>query len=551
MKFIRKNLRYFVLALFLFTNGVIVAEASLAGGASGARSGFVSLFLSVFFNKTLPAPQPKEEVFVTGMALKNHEDQYLEAEDHYYIPLGITRRVTPVIFPLDATDKSVTYTSSNEDVVAVYPGGYLEARKLGENVLVTVTPAKSEFALPFYVTVTNKVAPPEFSATLEKSTIAEHTTTKLNLNLSERELREYDLYKLEYESEDETIAVINSYGVIKGINSGETYVKVKGHTEKYKITVTPALGPEVLPTLIELDLPDSGYVYDHTPLNYDFDVPGISDDSVTIISSAPEIARIIEKEDGYYVEGTKVSGTATITVYLNSDFNIKVAQDITMHNVLPSGLRLESNKGEINVGATLNVTPKFTHTVAGFLTTLEVTDQRVVYSSSNSSIATVSASNLNGVVLGRKVGEVVITATSVADPSITASLNVKITTPPLINDNNFSDFQSFIRKALGHFMLFFVDGFFGFWTFYLFLKAKTENKKLLLTALISLATGLFFAALSEIIQLFVPQRSGSIVDVAIDFSGYLLVTLILLLIVYLYKRKKAKETPPVQVEEKI
>ena len=98
MKFLKKNLRYFVLALFLLTNGIIITEASLAGGESGARSGLVSLFLSVFFNKTMPAPQPKEEILVTGMALKNHEDEYLDAENHYYIPLGITRRVTPVIF---------------------------------------------------------------------------------------------------------------------------------------------------------------------------------------------------------------------------------------------------------------------------------------------------------------------------------------------------------------------------------------------------------------------------------------------------------------------
>ncbi len=542
MKFFRKNLRYFTLALFLLTNGIIVTEAALPGGTSGARSSLISLFLSVFFNKTLPAPEAKDEVFVTGMALKNHEDKYFEAENHYYIPLGITRRVTPVIYPSNATDKGVSYKSSNETVLAVYPGGYLEARKLGENVLVTVTPAKAEYAFSIYVTVTNKVAPPVFTAELKQPTIAEHTTTTLSLNLTERELREYDPYKLEYKSEDESIAVINNYGVVKGISRGETYVKIKGHPERYKITITDALGPEVLPSLISLDLPSHGYVYDHTPLDYDFDVPGISDDSVTIVSSAPEIARIIEKEDGYYVEGTKVSGDAKITVYLNSDFNVFAEQNITMVNVLPSGLSLESSKTEVNVGATLTITPKFSHNVAGFLPTLAVTDQRVTYTTSDKSVATVSAGNLSGAVVGKKAGEsVTITATSVADPTISASITIKITTPPFINDNNFKDFQGFIRKALGHFMLFFVDGFFGFWTFYLFLKAKTPNKKLFLGTALSLLTGLIMAALSEIIQIFIPLRSASVFDVLLDFSGYLLVTLILLLIVYLYNRKKAKE----------
>ena len=219
---------------------------------------------------------------------------------------------------------------------------------------------------------------------------------------------------------------INSYGVVKGISPGETYVKVQGHPERYKITVTASSTPEVLPGSIELILRSFGYVYDHTPIDYIFDVPEISDESVTIISSAPEIARIIEKEDGYFVEGTKVSGSAKITVFLNSDFNVYAEQTIEMKNVLPSGLSLESSKTEVNVGANLTINPTFIHSVTdGFLDELEVTDKRLTFTSSNPSVASVSASNLTGIVLGKKVGETVITATSVAIQQLKPRLILK------------------------------------------------------------------------------------------------------------------------------
>ena len=59
----------------------------------------------------------------------------------------------------------------------------------------------------------------------------------------------------------------------------------------------------------------------------------------------------------------------------------------------------------------------------------------------------------------------------------------------------------------------------------------------------SLAFGLFMGSLTEIIQLNVPGRSGQFTDVLIDFSGYLLGFLIILLILFLIIRKQNKKAP--------
>ena len=62
-----------------------------------------------------------------------------------------------------------------------------------------------------------------------------------------------------------------------------------------------------------------------------------------------------------------------------------------------------------------------------------------------------------------------------------------------------------------------------------------------LTAIIALSFGAAIAALTEIIQLNVPGRSGEFLDVLIDFSGYLLGALIVGLITFLVIRKQRKK----------
>ena len=110
-----------------------------------------------------------------------------------------------------------------------------------------------------------------------------------------------------------------------------------------------------------------------------------------------------------------------------------------------------------------------------------------------------------------------------------------------INENNIGTFTQVIRKLIGHFGLFAVDGLISSWAIYLSSAYIKKYKQLygLLFSLFSLFFGLFIAGLTEVIQSFIPSRSGEIVDVLIDFSGYLLGTGIIALIIFLrYKRTK-------------
>lgn len=105
-----------------------------------------------------------------------------------------------------------------------------------------------------------------------------------------------------------------------------------------------------------------------------------------------------------------------------------------------------------------------------------------------------------------------------------------------INENNIDGFTSFVRKLIGHFLLFGVSGLFTTWSIYLFLKTKINKTYLLM--LISLLFGFFLATLTEFIQHFLPGRVGSYLDVIIDTSGYLLFLLLYYLIITIRSKNK-------------
>ncbi len=107
-----------------------------------------------------------------------------------------------------------------------------------------------------------------------------------------------------------------------------------------------------------------------------------------------------------------------------------------------------------------------------------------------------------------------------------------------INASNYDSFSSFIRKFIGHFSLFGLSGVLTTLSYKFFVYDKTS--KLSFFIIFSSITGLFLAILTEFIQLLVPGRSGEILDVLIDLSGYFIGLLIVVLIVYILKKRSTR-----------
>lgn len=98
--------------------------------------------------------------------------------------------------------------------------------------------------------------------------------------------------------------------------------------------------------------------------------------------------------------------------------------------------------------------------------------------------------------------------------------------------------HNLVRKLIGHFALFGIDGIFGYLTFDSWFDWGNKKK-----FLITIILGILIATLSEVIQAFVPERGPSFVDVFIDLSGFILGVLFILLIQKIQRVSCLKKNP--------
>ncbi|MDY0345739.1 MAG: VanZ family protein [Bacilli bacterium] len=103
----------------------------------------------------------------------------------------------------------------------------------------------------------------------------------------------------------------------------------------------------------------------------------------------------------------------------------------------------------------------------------------------------------------------------------------------ILNESQLDTFAFFVRKLIGHFLIFLLDGLFV----YLFLIKLTFFKNRWLHFVIAITIMFVVAGASELIQLFASGRSGNLIDVGIDLSGALLGIVIAFIITLQVKEK--------------
>lgn len=94
-----------------------------------------------------------------------------------------------------------------------------------------------------------------------------------------------------------------------------------------------------------------------------------------------------------------------------------------------------------------------------------------------------------------------------------------------------------VRKLFGHFLLFGGSGLFT--TLMLMFSGDIFKNRKMETIVFSLTIGLTIASVSECIQLITPDRAFAFTDILIDFSGYLLFTILIFFILYLINKVKS------------
>lgn len=332
----------------------------------------------------------KNHIAVTGINIKDNDVQ---------MGIGQKKDLNVTVKPNNATNQKINYHSLDEEIVKVSTNGQIEGLKEGKTSVI-VTTEEGSFNGEIIVSVTDNKS---IKLDLENVTIREGekvnlkaTTIPENLNIT-------------WTSSNPEIATVEN-GVITGKKIGETTIFARYDEEVYatckvkilendndiaieKMTITPNnirvnVGYSMT---LKLDItPSNATNKSVTWSSSNSNVVSVSDGSIKTLS--PGTATITAKS----VDGNKTA-TALVTVIGSSTIIIPTP---TINNISVNSISLSPTSSILNSGQTITLTP--------IISPSNATNKGVNWSSSNTSVATVS----NGVVTAKSGGIVVITATT-------------------------------------------------------------------------------------------------------------------------------------------
>ena len=319
------------------------------------------------------------------------------------VTAGEEETLTATVKPDDATDKTVTWTSSNT-AIATVKDGKVKGIKAGT---ATITAQAGDKKATCKVVVTKSVIEVT-SITLDKTTLSLTVGAEETLTATVKPDNATDK-TVTWTSSNTAIATVKD-GKVKGVKAGTATITAKAgsKTATCKVTVTKATIAVTSITLNKTTL--SLTVGAEETLTATVKPDNATDKTVTWTSSNTAIATV---KDGK-VKGIK-EGTATITAKAgDKTATCKVTVSKATVAVTSVTLNKTSLSLKVNQEETLIATVKPDN----------ATDKTVKWSSSNTSVATVN----NGKVKGIKAGTAVITAKA-GDKS--AKCNVTVTADPV------------------------------------------------------------------------------------------------------------------------
>ncbi len=161
-------------------------------------------------------------IYVSGIAL--------DKSDISLIP-GETAQLTATVSPSDATDKSISWSSANENVATVDNTGKVTAVGKGETVITATTTDKG-FSAVCNVTVTIPVT--GITCDRESVTLLDGATAKLNFTVLPENASNTSIKIV---SSDPSVASVDSEGTVKGLKAGTAVITATTEEGEYSVSV--------------------------------------------------------------------------------------------------------------------------------------------------------------------------------------------------------------------------------------------------------------------------------------------------------------------------
>ena len=303
--------------------------------------------------------------------------------DEISLALGTTTAIMATVGPDNATDKTLTWTSSDETVATVSEEGVVTAVALGT---ATITATSGDVSATCVVTVEPVMASAVvLSETAKELTIGD--TFTLTATVDPENTTDKTLV---WTSSDEEVATVVD-GVVTAVAEGTATITVAcgDATATCVVTVEPVMASAVVldETAMELSIGDT------FTLTATVEPENTTDKTLVWTSSDEEVATVV---DG--VVTAVAEGTATITVTCG---DASATCEVTVKAVPATSITLNMTEATLdNIGDTVTLTA----TVGP----ANATDKTVVWTSSDEKVATVSE---EGVVTAIAEGTATITAT--------------------------------------------------------------------------------------------------------------------------------------------
>jgi len=383
------------------TTGAKISGSTLTTTAAGK----VTVTATIANGKAVGTPYTQDftititSIVTTGVSLNKTSVSFV---------VGTTETLIPTIRPDNATDKTVSWSSSNTNVATVSDGGIVTGVSVGS---ATITVKTSNGGKTASCTVTVK-PDPVTGVSLNKTSISLVIDTAETL-IPTITPDSATNKTVSWSSSNTAVATVSSNGTVDGISAGTATITVKtqdgNKTATCAVTVTP-----ISVSSVSLKSSTNLVVGGTETLDAIIDPPNAANKSVTWSSSNTAVATVSSNGT---VTGISV-GTATITVKTqDGNKTATCAVTVSTNTITVTGVSLNKASIDLIKGAT--------EKLIATITPSNATDQNVTWSSSDTSVATVSAS---GMVTAVAAGTATVTAKTV-DGGKTANCSVTVTVP--------------------------------------------------------------------------------------------------------------------------
>ena len=327
---------------------------------------------------------------------------------------GKELQLTATVLPANATNQSLTWSSSVEGVATVDPTGKVTAIKAGTTV-ITAT-AKDDSGISASCTVQVTVPTVKVTGiTLNKTTasVVKGKTVALTATVTPDTATDKTI---KWTTSNKNVATVSTDGVVTAVAAGTAIITATAADDREvkatcKITVT---NPVVKVTKVTLNKTTASVVKGKTlTLTATVTPTNATNKKVTWKSSNTKIATV----DSNGKVTAKAAGTATITCTAADGSGKSAACKITVKNPPVKVTKLKINKTSVDLLKGKTVQLKVT------VTPSNATNKAVTWTSSNKKIATVTS---NGLVKAVRTGTVTITAKAKdgSGKKVTCKINV-------------------------------------------------------------------------------------------------------------------------------